>query len=166
MTKLLNWLMFGRSSQDIHGTLPNYDFEDSFFIITRNSFQGYTTQKAFQHLSNLTSLISNCNIYALSSEEERDPEQAEVIKVAKFYEMVHDKTVIGMPVRAITEKDYKYSKEFEIVETWPLIQAYGLDCKFQMILIKLISSGRKWLLYHEAQILVLETVALKNLHGI
>ena len=150
MTKLLNWLMFGKSSQDIHGTLPNYDFEDSFFIITRNSFQGYTTLKGFQHLANLTSLISNCNIYTLSTEEERDPEKAECTKVAKFYEMVHDKTVIGMPVRAITDKDYKYSKEFEIVETWPLIQAYGLDCKQKIIQIKLISSGRKWLFHHEA----------------
>ena len=117
-------------------------------------------------MANLTSLISNCNIYTLSTEEERDPEKAECIKVSKFYEMVHDKTVIGMPVRAITEKDYKYSKEFEIVETWPLIQAYGLDCKLQNILIKLISSGWKWLLHDEAQILVPKKLALKNLHGI
>ena len=155
MTKLLNWLMFGRSSQDIHGALPSYDFEDSFFIITRSSFQGYTTQRGFQHLSNLTSLISNCNIYALSAEEEKDPERTEVLKVAKFYEMVHDKTVIGMPVRAITEKDYKYSKEFEIVETWPLIQAYGLDCKYSKGVSQLVFSGREWLLHDEAQILML-----------
>ena len=100
-------------------------------------------------------MISNCNIYALSAEEEKDPERAEVLKVAKFYEMVHDKTVIGMPVRAITEKDYKYSKEFEIVETWPLIQAYGLDCKYSNGVSQLVFSGREWLLHDEAQILML-----------
>ena len=68
-----------------------------------------------------------------TDEEERDPEKAECTKVAKFYEMVHDKKVVGVPVRAISEQDYKYTKEFQIVESWPLIQAYGLDSRFNSV---------------------------------
>ena len=80
-----------------------------------------------------------------------------MLKVSKFFEMVHDKPIVGMPVRAISDKDYKYSKEFEIVESWPLIQAYGLDSKSNQSLVEINSfkcSGRKWILYHEASVLV------------
>lgn len=133
MTKLLNWLMFGLSSSDIHGSTPHYDFDDSFFVISRNSFQAYTNQAGFMELSRLTTLVSNCNIFVLTKAEENDYERAEVLKVSKFYEMVHDKKVVGVPVRAISEQDYKYTKEFQIVESWPLIQAYGLDSKFNSV---------------------------------
>ena len=63
-------------------------------------------------LSRLATLISNCNIFVLTKEEEQDYERAEVLKVSKFYEMIHDKNVVGVPVRPITDKDYRYSKEF------------------------------------------------------
>ena len=38
-------------------------------------------------------------MFALTEEEEKDSDKAEVLKVAKFYEMVHDKQTIGVPVR-------------------------------------------------------------------
>ena len=155
MTKLLNWLMFGLSSSDIHGSTPHYDFDDSFFVISRNSFQAYTNQAGFMELSRLTTLVSNCNIFVLTKAEENDYERAEVLKVSKFYEMVHDKKVVGVPVRAISEQDYKYTKEFQIVESWPLIQAYGLDSRFNSVLCEINSfdfSGRKWVLHHAASI--------------
>lgn len=40
--------------------------------------------------------------------------------------MVHDKKTIGMPVRRLTNKDY-VANEAQMIEKWPLIQAYGLD---------------------------------------
>lgn len=44
MTKLCNWLMFGLSSNDICGGLHDCDiFADSFFVISKDGFQGYTT---------------------------------------------------------------------------------------------------------------------------
>ena len=70
MTKLLNWLLFGLSSSDIHGSTPHYDFDDSFFVISKNSFQAYTNTDGFRELSRLTTLISNCNIFVLTKEEE------------------------------------------------------------------------------------------------
>ena len=103
MTKLLNWLLFGLSSSDIHGSTPHYDFDDSFFVVSRNSFQAYTNTDGFKHLSQLTTLISNCNLFVLTKEEEDNYERSEVLKVSKFYEMIHDKKVVGMPVRAITQ---------------------------------------------------------------
>jgi len=47
--------------------------------------------------------------------------------VSKFYEYVFDKGVIGMPVKHLTVLDYKAKTEMQIVEQWPIIQAYGLD---------------------------------------
>jgi hypothetical protein len=70
------------------------------------------------------------NLHTLTrSEEEDDPEKLEVIKMTKFYEMVHDKIHIAMPIRAIDKTDRRAKNEKELVETWPLIQAYGLDSK-------------------------------------
>ena len=44
MTKLCNWLLFGLSSNDICGGLHNSDvFADSFFVISKDGFQAYTT---------------------------------------------------------------------------------------------------------------------------
>jgi len=41
--------------------------------------------------------------------------------------MIHDKAVIGMPTRALKKNDFKLASETQMVEKWPLIQAYGLD---------------------------------------
>lgn len=49
-----------------------------------------------------------------------------MLKIAKFYELVHDKPVIGMAVQTPIDEKLK-GRETQIVETWPLIQAYGLD---------------------------------------
>jgi hypothetical protein len=57
-----------------------------------------------------------------------DPDRQEVIKISRFYEMVHDKRTIGMPVRRLSNKDY-VATEALMVEKWPIIQAYGLDSK-------------------------------------
>ncbi len=47
--------------------------------------------------------------------------------MSKFYEMIHDKKTVGMPVRELSPiNDYVDSEAF-LVEKWPLIQAYGLD---------------------------------------
>ena len=91
MTKLTNWLLFGLSSSDIHGSTPEFHFDDSFLVISKNSLQVYTTNTGYKELGSLTSLVPNCNIFALTEEEEQDSEKAEVLKVTKFYEMVHDK---------------------------------------------------------------------------
>jgi hypothetical protein len=40
--------------------------------------------------------------------------------------MIHDKKTIGMPVRRILKNDF-VANESQMLEKWPLIQAYGLD---------------------------------------
>ena len=129
MTKLTNWLLFGLSSSDIHGSTPEFDFDDSFLVISKNSLQVYTTNTGYKELGSLTSLVPNCNLFALTEEEERDTERGEVLKVAKFYEMVHDKQTIGVPVRAIKHDETRYADEKQVIESWPIVQAYGLDSK-------------------------------------
>jgi len=37
MTKLTNWLLFGLSSSDIHGSSPDFHFDDSFFVVSKSS---------------------------------------------------------------------------------------------------------------------------------
>lgn len=67
-------------------------------------------------------------MYTITKSDENDPEKQEVIKVAKFFEMLHDKKVVGMPARKIKESDLKhFSSEAQMVEKWPITQAYGLD---------------------------------------
>ena len=40
--------------------------------------------------------------------------------------MVHDKKKVGMPARRLKEF-LDYTTELQMVEKWPMIQAYGLD---------------------------------------
>lgn len=59
-------------------------------------------------------------MYTITKSDESDSERQEVIKVAKFYEMVHDKARIGMPVKRLTKSDF-ITNEMQLVEKWPLI---------------------------------------------
>ena len=129
MTKLTNWLLFGLSSSIIHGSTPEFYYDDTMLIVSKNALQVYTSHTGYRELSTLVSLVPNCNVFALSEEEERDEERAEVLKVTKFYEMVHDKQAVGVPVREIAEGETRYPNEKQLIESWPIIQAYGLDCK-------------------------------------
>ena len=128
MKKLQNWLLYGLSASDINGSTPTDAFGDSFFVVSRDSFQAYTNSSGFKELSNLTTLLTNCNIYTITKSDENDSERQEAIKVAKFYEMIHDKKAVGMPVRRVSSNDYGATEE-QIIERWPLVQAYALDSK-------------------------------------
>ena len=103
MKKLQNWLLYGLSSSDINGSPLSDAFNDTFVVVSRDSFQAYTNSSGFkQHLSSLTTLLTNCNLYTITGADENDSERQEVIKVSRFYEMVHDKRTVGMPVRRLT----------------------------------------------------------------
>ena len=127
MQKLTNWLLFGMSTTDICGALPGFCYEDSFFVISKDGFQGFTNSAGFKEFSKLNTLIQNLNVYTITKSDENDSEKQEVIKVARFYEMVHDKKIIGMPVRKIVPGEDVITSEMNLVEKWPMIQAYGLD---------------------------------------
>ena len=111
MTKLTNWLLFGLSSSDIQGSTPEFHYDDTFVIVSKNSLQIYTTHSGYKELCKLISLVPNCNICALTPEEEKDEEKAEVIKVSKFYEMVHDKQTIGVPCRELNPDNSRFTEE-------------------------------------------------------
>lgn len=111
MTKLTNWLLFGLSSSDIHGSTPEFYFDDTVLVVAKNSLQLYTTHSSYKHVSALVSLVPNCNVFALTKEQESDEEQAEVQKVTKFYEMLHDKQSVGVPVRQLASDETKFAGE-------------------------------------------------------
>jgi hypothetical protein len=130
MKKLCNWLVSGLSTTDINGSVHNDDFSDSFFVISKDSLQIYTNVAGFKSLTDLTTLIQNLNLYVITKQDEEDSEKQEVIKVARFFEFVHDKKVIGLPARRVDKlMDIKnfIDSEMQMVEKWPIIQAYGLD---------------------------------------
>ena len=67
-------------------------------------------------------------MYTITKSDENDSEKQEVIKIARFFEFVHDKKIIGMPARRVKDSDQKhFTSETQMVERWPIIQAYGLD---------------------------------------
>ena len=90
-------------------------------VISKDGLQIFTNSTGFKELSHLTTLVSNCNIYCITRSDEAESEKQEVIKVAKFYEMVFDKRIIGMPVRALDPINDFVSSEAMLVEKWPLI---------------------------------------------
>jgi hypothetical protein len=65
--------------------------------------------------------VQNLNVYTITKSDENDSEKQEVIKVTKFFEMVHDKKVVGMPVRKIVPGEDVLTSEVNLVEKWPLI---------------------------------------------
>lgn len=54
-----------------------------------------------------------------------------------------------MPVHVLDKDDFGAKNDSQIVETWPLIQAYGLDSKF-LFLSNSDISRRKRFLHDEA----------------
>ena len=127
MQKLCNWLLYGMSTNDICGSTPSDCYSDSFFVISKDGFQVYTNSAGFKEFSKICTLIQNLNMYTLTKTDQEDDERQEVIKVSRFYEMVHDKKNIGMPVRKLHNYKDLESNAMQLIEKWPLVQAYGLD---------------------------------------
>lgn len=51
-------------------------------------------------------------MFTLTKDEEEDQERQEVLKVAKFYEMIHDKKVVGIPTHVLHAiKDWQSATE-------------------------------------------------------
>lgn len=127
MKKLANWLLFGLSTNDICGAVHDGCYADSFFVISRDGLQVYTNSAGFKKFSHVCTLVQNLNMYTLTKSDEDDQEKQEVIKIAKFYEMHHDKKAVGMPVRKLDAIKDDEKNPMQLVEKWPLVQAYGLD---------------------------------------
>lgn len=47
MTKLCNWLLFGLSSSDIHGSTPDFEFDDTVIVLSKNAMQVYTSHAGY-----------------------------------------------------------------------------------------------------------------------
>ncbi len=76
MKKLQNWLLYGLSASDINGSPLSDAFNDTFVVVSRDSFQAFTNTAGFkQHLSTLTTLLTNCNIYTITRADESDTER-------------------------------------------------------------------------------------------
>lgn len=126
MKKFQNWLLYGFSGFDVENSPLNSVFNDSFIVISKDSFQAYTTPQGYGELSRLSALIPNRNIFWLTPKEEAEQEVNEIKKIAKFYEFVCDKPTIALPARELTSND-TVANELIMIEKWPICQSYGLD---------------------------------------
>ena len=126
MKKFENWLLHGCSGFDINNTPIDDKFSDTFIIISRDSFQAFTTPKGYNELARLSALVPNRNIYCLTPAEEAEQELNEVKKIAKFYELVSDKPTIAVPAREVRSGE-NFANELVMIEKWPICQSYGLD---------------------------------------
>lgn len=110
MKKLQNWLLNGLSGSDVLGVAPNDVFDDCFFVIAVDSLYIYSSSRAFYRLSYLSTLVTNCSLFCISKSEEENQELAEVLKISRFWEFVHDKRNLGVPSRALAREDMETSE--------------------------------------------------------
>jgi hypothetical protein len=115
MKKLTNWLLYGFCGDEVVDAFLNDNFDETFLVISKDSLNIYTTQKGYKDVSKLSALVPNTNLYCISKTQEENYEMAEVTKIARFYEYVFDKGIIGLP--AARQEDVS---DIKIIEKWPL----------------------------------------------
>lgn len=116
MKKLANWLLFGLSGQDVIANNPKSVYQDSFFVISKNTLQVFTTTDGYERLHSHITLVSNCNVFVATQAQEDDTETFEILKVSKFYEMIQDKHGVAIPVHALDKDDFGAKNDAQIVE--------------------------------------------------
>lgn len=50
MRSLLNWLVWGYSGSDVFSSDAGFTFDDSFFVVGKDSLQVYTNEAGYKHL--------------------------------------------------------------------------------------------------------------------
>jgi hypothetical protein len=72
MRKLLNWIVWGYSCSDIYGESDSYLFDDSFFVVGKDSLQIFTNEAGYDYLKILITLVANCTIYVMTPKDEKN----------------------------------------------------------------------------------------------
>ena len=73
MRKLCNWLLYGLSTTDICGSTRDLNYDDSFFVISKDGLQAYTNSTGFKEFSKICTLVQNLNMYTITKSDENDP---------------------------------------------------------------------------------------------
>jgi len=123
MHQFIKWLLFGCSSMTIidEFSIPG-EFSETFMIITRNNLYIFSQSSTRDFFYEITSKISNVEIFITSKKEEENSETLEIQKISKFIEFSQKIKKIGIPL------DHNQRQNIVLLDRWPLLTATALDC--------------------------------------
>ena len=123
MHQFIKWLLFGCSSLTIidEFSIPG-EFSETFMIITRNNLYIFSQSSTRDFFYEITSKISNVEIFITSKKEEENSETLEIQKISKFIEFSQKIKKIGIPL------DHNQRQNIVLLDRWPLLTATALDC--------------------------------------
>ena len=127
MHQFIKWLLFGCSSLTVidEFSIPA-EFSETFMIITRNQLLIFSQSSTREFFYEITSKISNVEIFITSKKEEENSETLEIQKISKFIEFSIEFSQkikkIGIPL------DHNQRQNIVLLDRWPLLTATALDC--------------------------------------
>ena len=123
MHQFIKWLLFGCSSLTVidEFSIPA-EFSETFMIITRNQLLIFSQSSTREFFYEITSKISNVEIFITSKKEEENSETLEIQKISKFIEFSQKIKKIGIPL------DHNQRQNIVLLDRWPLLTATALDC--------------------------------------
>ena len=123
MHQFIKWLLFGCSSLTVidEFSIPG-EFSETFMVITRNNLYIFSQSSTRDFFYEITSKISNVEIFITSKKEEENSETLEIQKISKFIEFSQKIKKIGIPL------DHNQRQNIVLLDRWPLLTATALDC--------------------------------------
>ena len=123
MHQLVKWLLFGCSSETIidEFSIPP-EFNETFIIITPNRLFIFSQSATRDFFYELTSKISNVELFITSKSEEEISETLEIQKISKFIQWTCPFKKFGIPL------DQEQRHNIVLLDKWPLLTATALDC--------------------------------------
>ena len=110
--------------------------EDIILLIKADAVRIYCGPAVYKLIRGTTARWQNVQFFTLSEADAEDVDRAELFKIESFLEMIRDCSRVGIPLswpaalpRTAAESSDSSSRAVEVfeVETWPIIQAFGLE---------------------------------------
>ena len=123
MHQFIKWLLFGCSSLT---TIDEFsippEFSETFMVITKRQLFIFSQSSTKEFFYEITTKISNVEIFITSKKEEEISETLEIQKISKFIEFSQNIKKIGIPL------DQNQRQNIVLLDRWPLLTATALDC--------------------------------------
>jgi hypothetical protein len=123
----LSYMFCGHSGRDVcdSGKLPGC-LEDVVLVLAKDGISVFCHEQSYSELVKLIIPSAAANIVCPSRDEAEDPDAYEELKIAAFVQLLRNYKRIGVPL-SVEMRDGKLVHEVQEVDTWPLVQAYGLE---------------------------------------
>lgn len=120
-SKLTNWLFQGFIGHKLFtNTVEDEMWDESMFLITKNKFYGFLYPTLYNKYITFFLQIPNAYFYVPTQEEvDESPDDLENTKVREFLRFINDYAIFCVPAKG--------NRNMQVVEKWPMIQAYAID---------------------------------------